>query len=56
MRSPGDLLYERLLAQSNTFHKVLDFDPSKEKLINTLNVMNLLSIKSNLYIIANSKI
>lgn len=33
MRSPGDLLYERLLAQSHTFHSVVDFDPSKEKLI-----------------------
>lgn len=28
----------------------------RKKLINTLNVMNLLSIKSNLYIIANHKI
>ena len=33
MRSSGDLLYERLLAQSHTFHSVVDFDPSKEKLI-----------------------
>ena len=33
MPFPGDLLYERLLAQSHTFHKVVDFNPSKEKLI-----------------------
>lgn len=28
-----NLLYERILAQSNTFHTIVDFDPSKEKLI-----------------------
>jgi murein DD-endopeptidase MepM/ murein hydrolase activator NlpD len=28
-----DLLYERLIAQSHNFHKVVDFDSSKEKLI-----------------------
>ncbi len=33
MHLSGDLLYERLLAHSHTFHKVVDFDPSKEKLI-----------------------
>jgi murein DD-endopeptidase MepM/ murein hydrolase activator NlpD len=33
MHFSGDLLYERLLAQSHTFHRVVDFDPSKEKLI-----------------------
>src|SRR5437764_4455030 len=33
MQSTTDLLYERLLAQSHNFHKVVDFDSSKEKII-----------------------
>ncbi len=28
-----NLLYERLKAHSHTFHKVVDFNPAKEKLI-----------------------
>ncbi|MEO6454517.1 MAG: peptidoglycan DD-metalloendopeptidase family protein [Ginsengibacter sp.] len=33
MHFPEDLLYERLQAHSHTFHQVVDFNPSKEKLI-----------------------
>ena len=33
MDSVADLLYERLKAHSSAFHKVVDFNPAKEKLI-----------------------
>ncbi|MEO6328298.1 MAG: peptidoglycan DD-metalloendopeptidase family protein [Ginsengibacter sp.] len=33
MHFSEDLLYERLVAQSRNFHKVVDFNPSTEKLI-----------------------
>src|SRR5687767_6359279 len=33
MNSTGNILYERLIARASGFHKVIDFNPDKEKLV-----------------------